>query len=60
MAAVKALKLVDPDGSVMVLTKIDDLVFTVAYELAEGAGVFRLFEDTRAELRAFLTPLAGS
>lgn len=59
MSATKALKLEDPEGSIMVLTKIDDLVFTVQYGLAEGAEVFRMFEDNRRQLRDFLTPLVG-
>lgn len=59
MAATQGLKLEDPEGSIMLLTKIDDLVFTVAYQLAPGAEVFRMFEDTREQLRDFLTPLVG-
>ncbi len=59
MSATNALKLEDPEGSIMVLTKVDDLVFTVQYGLAPGAEVFRMFEDNRKQLRAFLTPLAG-
>lgn len=59
MSNVTALKLEDPQGSVMLLTRIDDLVFTVAYSLAPDAEAFRLFEADREKLRAFLRPLAG-
>lgn len=59
MANVQGLKLEDPEGSVMMLTRVEDLVFTVAYALAPGAEVFRLFEEDRAKLREFLRPLTG-
>ena len=41
------------------VTRIDNSVFTVAYELAPGATAFRMFEWDRQKLRAFLTPLDG-
>jgi hypothetical protein len=59
MAATKALKLEDPEGSIQLWTKIDDLVFVMAQELVPGAAAFRMFEDNRRQLRDFLTPLVG-
>jgi hypothetical protein len=59
MAATKALKLEDPEGSIQLWTKIDDLVFVMVQELAPGAPNFRMFEDNRQQLRSFLTPLVG-
>lgn len=59
MSTVQALKLVDPEGSIMVLTRVEDVAFTVAYSLAPGADVFRMFEDDRRKLREFLQPLVG-
>ena len=59
MSAIKALKLEDPEGSVQLWTKIDDLVFVMTLRLAPGAPNFRMFEDNRRQLRDFLTPLVG-
>ena len=59
MSATQALKLEDPEGSVQLWTKIDDLVFVMVQELAPGAHSFRMFEDNRRQLRDFLTPLVG-
>ena len=59
MTATDALRLEDPEGSVQVWTKIDDLVFVMHLQLAPGAKGFRMFEDSRKKLRAFLTPLVG-
>lgn len=58
MAAVTALRLEDPEGSVMVVTRIDDLVYTLSVEYA-GPQPFRLFEDDRSKLREFLRALDG-
>lgn len=59
MSATKALRLEDPEGSVQLWTKIDDLVFVMVLELAPGASNFRMFEENRRQLRDFLTPLVG-
>jgi hypothetical protein len=58
MAAVNALKLEDPEGSVMLVTRIGDSVFTVSVQYA-GDAPFRMFEEDRAKLREFLKPLIG-
>lgn len=58
MSSVQALKLEDPEGSVMIITRIDDLVYTLGITYASDAP-FRLFEADRAKLRAFLQALDG-
>lgn len=58
MSSTEALRLEDPEGSVMILTRIDNLVYTLAIEYA-GPQPFRLFEDDRARLRDFLRGLDG-
>lgn len=59
MSSTEGLLLEDPEGSKIMLTRIDDAAFTVASELAPGSNAFRMFEDNRAKLRAFLKPLDG-
>jgi hypothetical protein len=59
MSATEGLLLEDPEGSKIMLTRIDDAVFTVAAELAPGAVAFRMFEENRAKLRSFLKTLDG-
>ena len=59
MSATAGLLLEDPEGSKIMVTRIDNSVFTVAYELAPGATAFRMFEEDRQKLRSFLTPLDG-
>lgn len=54
MSTTTGLLLTDPAGSKMLGTRIDDLVFTFAFELAPGETEFRVFEDDRVQLRAFL------
>mgnify|MGYP001583105058 CR=1 FL=1 len=58
MSSVQALKLEDAEGSVMIVTRIDDIVFTISVEYA-GDGPFRMFEADRSKLREFLRPLVG-
>ena len=41
MSSVQALKLEDAEGSVMIVTRIDDIVFTISVEYA-GDGPFRI------------------
>jgi hypothetical protein len=59
MSATEGLLLEDPEGSKIMITRIDDIVFTVATELAPGANAFRMFEENRAKLRGFLKTLVG-
>jgi hypothetical protein len=58
MAATSALRLVDLEGSVMIVTRIEDLVFIISVQYA-GDAPFRMFEEDRAKLREFLKPLVG-
>jgi hypothetical protein len=58
MAATSALRLEDAEGSVMIVTRVEDLVFTVSVQYA-GDAPFRMFEEDRAKLREFLKPLIG-
>lgn len=53
-----ALQLEDPEGSRLIVTRIDDSVYAIAVDLATDAP-FRLFEEDRDKLRTFLRPLAG-
>jgi hypothetical protein len=59
----EALKLEDADGSVMLVNRIEDLVYTmVIAEVVDEHGnplPFRMFEDDREKLRRFLRPLSG-
>lgn len=59
MSTTVGLLLTDPEGSKILGTRIDDLVFTFALELAPGSDAFRMFEEDRAKLREFLKPLVG-
>lgn len=54
--ATELIRLVDPNGSVLIVGKLDGLVYTLGLELA-GDEPFRMFEDNRAVLRGFLKPL---
>lgn len=56
MSSVQALKLEDAEGSVLLVTRIDDLAYTLAIQYA-GDAPFRMFEDDRAKLRDFLRAL---
>jgi hypothetical protein len=54
----QALQITDPEGSVLVVARVADAVYTI--DLAYSSGEpFRLFEADRAKLRAFLDPLDG-
>lgn len=59
MTATNGLLLEDPEGSKLMATRIDDVVFTIAFELAPGANAYRMFEDDRNKLREFLRPLVA-
>lgn len=59
MSTTAGILLTDPEGSKLLGTRIDDLVFTFAVALAPGAESFRMFEEDRAKLREFLRPLVG-
>ena len=62
MSAHQALKLEDPEGSVMLVTRIDDAAYTLqiapALDEAGNQLPFRMFEDNRQQLRDFLRALA--
>lgn len=58
MSAVEALKLEDPEGSVMVITRVENAVYTIGITYSSNRP-FRLFEDDRAKVRAFLRALDG-
>jgi hypothetical protein len=63
MSAVQALKLEDADGSVMLVTRVEDLAYTlVIAPMLDEAGnplPFRMFEDDRRKLKDFLRSLDG-
>lgn len=54
--AVEGLKLTDPNGAVLQIMRVEDLAFAISLELATDEP-FRMYEDDRAKLRAFLRPL---
>ena len=62
MSTVQALKLEDPEGSVLLVTRIDDAAYTLqiapAIDEAGDQLPFRMFEDSRKQLRDFLRSLA--
>lgn len=58
MTSYQALQLTDPEGSVMVVTRIDDAAYTIGVTYS-GESPFRMFETDRARLRAFLQELDG-
>lgn len=63
MSSVQALKLEDPEGSVLVVTRIEDAAYTlvignIATDDDGNPLPFRLFEDNRQQLRDFLRSLA--
>lgn len=59
MSAAEALRLEDPNGSVILLNRIDDVVFTVSTSFV-GDAPFRMFEADRVKIRKFLAvPLNG-
>jgi hypothetical protein len=61
VSSVQALKLEDPEGSVLLVTRIDDVVYTfnLSPALDESGNVlpFRMFDDNRQQLRDFLRAL---
>lgn len=63
MSTTEALRLVDGDGSVLVVNKIDDLAYTLmiapALDEAGNPLPFRMFEEDRQKLRQFLRSLEG-
>lgn len=59
MTATEGLLLEDPEGSKIMITRIDDIAFTIATELAPGANSFRMFEENRAKCQRFLRTLVG-
>lgn len=58
-SSVELLRLVDPEGSVLIVGKVGDAAYTLGLELADPSQPFRMFEDNRAKMRAFLRPLVG-
>lgn len=59
MTAEQALLLTDPEGSRMLVHRVDDIGYTIAVEQA-GPGPFRLLEDADVQrLRSFFRPLVG-
>lgn len=59
MTSYQALQIEDPEGSVMVVTRVDDTAYTIGITYTAPGTPFRMFEDDRARLRAFLDPLDG-
>lgn len=59
MAQTEGLLLEDPEGTKLLLTRIDDAAFTIAIELAPGSNAYRMFEEDREKLRGFLRKLVG-
>jgi hypothetical protein len=63
VSTTEALRLVDGDGSVLVVSKIDDLAYTLMIAPAadeDGNPLpFRMFEEDRQKLRQFLRSLNG-
>lgn len=58
MTALEALQLEDPEGSVMVISRVENSVYTVGITYSSNQP-FRLFEDDRAKVRDFLRALDG-
>ena len=63
MSSVQVLKLEDPEGSVILVSRIDDAAYTlvvgnVALDDDGNPLPFRMFEDNRRQLRDFLRALA--
>lgn len=63
MSTVQALKLEDPEGSVLIVTRIEDAAYTltignIATDDDGNPLPFRLFEEDRGKLRDFLRALA--
>jgi hypothetical protein len=63
VSTTEGLRLVDGDGSVLLVSKIDDLAYTLAIAptLDEDGNPlpFRMFEEDRQKLRQFLRSLSG-
>lgn len=63
MSTTEVLRLVDGDGSVLLVSKIDDLAYTLmiapALDEAGNQLPFRMFEEGRQNLRQFLRTLEG-
>lgn len=61
MSNVQALKLEDPEGSVILVTRVEDIAYTIVLAPAldeDGNPLpFRLFETDREQLRSFLRSL---
>lgn len=61
MSTTEGLRLVDGDGSVLLVSKIDDLAYTLhlapALDEAGNPLPFRMFEEDRQQLRQFLRAL---
>lgn len=56
----EALRLEDPNGSVLLLTRIDNAAFTVSYQPGNDGEPYRGFEADRAKICEFLAgPLDG-
>lgn len=58
MTSYQALQLQDPEGSVMVVTRVDDAAYTIGVTYSSDQP-FRMFEADRKTLRSFLEPLDG-
>ena len=59
MTSLQALQLTDPEGSVMVVNRIDTAAITIGITYT-SEHPFRMFETDRARLVAFLAePLDG-
>lgn len=56
MAVNQAIQLIDPEGTELMVVRIDDAAFTWTIT---PPGVFRMFEDNREKLKSFLRPLIG-
>lgn len=51
--AVEGLKLVDPNGAILQIMRVEDLAFAVSLELATDEP-FRMYEDDREKLARFI------
>lgn len=57
MASNQGIQLIDPEGTELNVARIDDSVFVAT--INPPGSVFRMFEENREHLRAFLRPLIG-
>lgn len=59
MSGTEALRLEDPDGSVMLVQRVEGLGLVFSIQAAEGSPGFRMFEDDREKLTQIMRPLDG-